>query len=54
LYVLAVNATSIEASELSGAGDAKKIQTLDFAAPIRRAGLSINTPNLQGMAVYVK
>ncbi|KAJ8489507.1 hypothetical protein ONZ45_g13562 [Pleurotus djamor] len=54
LYVLAANVTSIDVLSLDAPGQAKPIQQLDLAGPSRRAGLTLNAANIQGMTTFVK
>jgi len=54
LYVLSANATSIDVMSLPAAGQATKLETVNFAAMAAKAGLKVDPTNLQGMAVYVK
>ncbi|OCH94362.1 hypothetical protein OBBRIDRAFT_789268 [Obba rivulosa] len=54
LYVLAANATAIHVLSLPAPGQAQLIQTLDFAGPIKAAGLTINPDNVQGMTAFVQ
>jgi len=54
LYVLAANATSINVLSLPAPAQAKTVQTLNFAGPIKAAGLTINPFNVQGMTAFVK
>jgi len=53
MYVLSANATSINVLSLDSPGNAKNIQKIDIAGPARKAGLTINGDNLQGMTVFL-
>jgi hypothetical protein len=53
MYVMSANATSINVLSLDAPGQAQNIQRLDIAGPAKRAGLTINPNNLQGMTVFV-
>jgi hypothetical protein len=52
LYVLSANATSIDVMSLAAAGQATKLQTVNFAPLADKAGLLVNPIDLQGMAVF--
>jgi hypothetical protein len=54
LYILAPNATQVQVMSLDAPGKATSLQTIDISAPAKRAGLSINAFNLQGMTTFVK
>ncbi|EIN04866.1 hypothetical protein PUNSTDRAFT_138065 [Punctularia strigosozonata HHB-11173 SS5] len=54
LYVLGANATQIDVLSLNAPGQAKGIQTLDIAGPSKKAGLTVNRLNLQGMTAFIK
>lgn len=54
LYVLAPNVTSVNVLSLEAAGQAKTIQTLNFAESMASAKVTINPKNLQGMALFIK
>jgi len=53
LYVLAAGKNSVDVLQINGSGDSKKIQTLDIAAPAKKAGLKINPDNMMGMTAAV-
>ncbi|KZT33637.1 hypothetical protein SISSUDRAFT_395537 [Sistotremastrum suecicum HHB10207 ss-3] len=54
LYVLQANITSVNVMSLKAPGQAKTIQTFNFAADAKKAGITVDRNNLQGMAVYTK
>jgi len=53
MYVLTANASAVNVLSLNGPGQAQTIQTLDIAGPAKRAGLTTNPNNLQGMTAFV-
>jgi len=54
MYVLTPNATAVNVLSLNAPGQAQNIQTLDFSGAAKKAGLTINPNNLQGMTAFVK
>lgn len=54
LYVLQPNATSVGVMSLNGPGQAKTVQTFNFAADAKKAGITINPNNIQGMSAFIK
>ncbi|KAI0652513.1 hypothetical protein C8Q79DRAFT_896588 [Trametes meyenii] len=53
MYVLAPGAKTVEVLSLDSPGNAKHVQTLDLAGPTKKAGVTINTNNLQGMTTFI-
>jgi len=53
IYVLAAGATAVDVLQINGAGDFKSVQTLDIAAPAKKAKLTINKNNMMGMTTVV-
>jgi hypothetical protein len=54
LYVLEGNITSVGVMSLPGPGQAKTIQTHDFSADAKKAGITLEPINFQGMSAWVK
>ncbi|KZT33634.1 hypothetical protein SISSUDRAFT_1065978 [Sistotremastrum suecicum HHB10207 ss-3] len=54
LYVLQPNATSISVMSLPSAGQAKVVQTFNFADDAKKGGITVDANNLQGMSAFVK
>jgi len=54
MYVLSPGATKVDVLSLNAPGKAQNIQSLDIAGPAKKAGLTINPNNLQGMTAFVK
>ncbi|KAF8520536.1 hypothetical protein JB92DRAFT_2828142 [Gautieria morchelliformis] len=54
LYIMAAGETSILALSLDAPGKATPVQTFNFAVDAKNSGVSIESINLQGMAVFVR
>ncbi|KAI0704076.1 hypothetical protein C8Q76DRAFT_753556 [Earliella scabrosa] len=54
LYTMEANAQAVNVLALPAPGNARKIATMDISRPARAAGLTINSVNLQGLAIFIR
>jgi hypothetical protein len=53
LYVLSPNATTVNVLNVNTAGNATTIQNFNFASAAKKAGVTLNKNNLQGMTTFI-